>query len=75
MESEERTSDPGPQTTAGTCLNELPHEPSTVPGCSDCLSLSVARENARSVGDYSAVSDSNVKLRQHQRDKHSGYQS
>lgn len=74
MESEERTSDPGPQTTAGTCLNELPREPSAVPGCSDCLSLSAARENARSTADYSAVSDANVKLRHHQRDEHSGDQ-
>lgn len=70
MESEERTSNPWPQTTAGTRLNELPREPSAVPGCSDCLSMSVARENARSTGDYSAVSDCNVKLRQHQAEAH-----
>jgi hypothetical protein len=34
--------------------------------------LSVARENARSTADCSAVSDANVKLRQHQRDEHFG---
>ncbi|AXG78192.1 hypothetical protein DVK44_11270 [Streptomyces paludis] len=70
MESEERTPDPKPRRTAETYLTELPREPSAVPGCSTCLSLSVSRGNARSVGDYSGVSDSNVRLRQHQRDEH-----
>ncbi|KPI18051.1 SCD66.12c, hypothetical protein [Actinobacteria bacterium OK074] len=41
-----------------------------MPGCSTCLSLSVARENARSVRDYSAVSDSNVRMRLHQAEGH-----
>nr|WBO78187.1 hypothetical protein SBE_001768 [Streptomyces sp. SBE_14.2] len=53
------------QKPQGYHLAELPAEPSAVPGCSDCLSLSVSRENARSRSDYSAVSDANVELRQH----------
>lgn len=55
-------------------MSELPREPSPMPGCPVCLSQSVARQNARSTGDYSAVSDANVKLRQHQRDEHAGDQ-
>lgn len=51
-------------------LTELLAEPSAVPGCSGCLSLSVSRENARSRGDYSGVSDVNVELRQHQAEGH-----
>lgn len=51
-------------------LTDLPAEPSAVPNCSGCLSLSVSRENARSRGDYSAVSDANVQLRQHQAEAH-----
>lgn len=74
MESEERTSGPATEPTAGTCLSELPREPSPVPGCPARLSQSVARENARSGGDYSAVSDANVRMRQHQRDEHAGNQ-
>jgi len=54
----------------GTGLTELPGEPSAVPGCTDCLSLSVARENARSAGDSSAVSDANVRIRRHQAKAH-----
>ncbi|MFE7276074.1 hypothetical protein [Streptomyces sp. NPDC057623] len=46
-------------------LNEPPTEPSATPGCASCLSLVVARQNARSTGDYSAVSDVNVELRKH----------
>ncbi|ARF62113.1 hypothetical protein B1H20_12405 [Streptomyces violaceoruber] len=74
MESEERTSGPATEPPAGTCLSELPREPSPVPCCPACLSHSVARENARSGGDYSAVSDANVRMRQHQRDEHAGNQ-
>lgn len=70
MESEEETSNPGALTSGGIFLTELPPEPSTEPGCTACLSLSVARENARSTGSYSAVSDCNVKLRQHQAEAH-----
>ncbi|TLQ45535.1 hypothetical protein FEF34_23265 [Streptomyces marianii] len=70
MESEERTSDPGTNTPAGTCLSEPPREPSPEPGCADCLSISVARENARSTFDYSAVSDANVRMRQHHAEAH-----
>lgn len=51
-------------------LTELPAEPSAVPGCSHCLSCVVARENARSRGDCSAVSDRNVELRQHREAAH-----
>jgi hypothetical protein len=51
-------------------LTELPAEPSPVPGCAKCLSLVNARQNARSTGDYSAVSDCNVKLRGHQTEAH-----
>ncbi|TXS41336.1 hypothetical protein EAO75_41945 [Streptomyces sp. uw30] len=46
-------------------LTELPAEPSAAPGCAACLPLVVARQNARSSGDYSAVSDVNVELRRH----------
>ncbi len=62
------------RTPGGTCLSELPREPSPVPCCPACLSHSVARENARSGGDYSAVSDANVRMRQHQSDEHAGNQ-
>jgi hypothetical protein len=51
-------------------LSELPAEPSAKPGCSVCLPIVVARENARSRGDYSGVSDRNVELRQHQAAAH-----
>lgn len=51
-------------------LTGLLTDPSAVPGCADCLSLSVSRENARSRSDYSAVSDANVELRQHQAETH-----
>lgn len=46
-------------------LTELPAEPSAAPGCAACLSLVLARQNARSNGDYSGVSDRNVQLREH----------
>ncbi|WP_369033484.1 hypothetical protein [Streptomyces adonidis] len=65
MESEERSSDPDAKPATGKYISELSREPSPNPGCADCLSLSVARENARSIGDFSAVSDMNVKLRRH----------
>jgi hypothetical protein len=48
----------------------LPAEPSAEPGCAECLSLVVARQNARSHGDYCAVSDRNVELRAHQAEHH-----
>ncbi|MFG2815213.1 hypothetical protein [Streptomyces sp. NPDC048410] len=51
-------------------LAEFPSEPNAVPGCSACLGICVARTNARSRGDYSAVSDSNVRLRRHQAEEH-----
>lgn len=58
------------QQPQGYGLTELPTEPSAVPGCSPCLSVVVARENARSRGDYSGVSDRNVELRQHREAAH-----
>ncbi|MBZ9644968.1 hypothetical protein [Streptomyces sp. PSKA30] len=51
-------------------LTELPTEPSAEPGCAECLSFVVARQNARSIGDYSAVSDANVRMRQHHAEAH-----
>ncbi len=51
-------------------LTEPPAEPSAAPGCAGCLSLVLARQNARSSGDYSAVSDANVELRQHRAAAH-----
>ncbi|MFG3123477.1 hypothetical protein ACGFYO_15885 [Streptomyces sp. NPDC048201] len=51
-------------------LVEFPSEPSAIPGCSGCLGICVARANARSRGDYSAVSDANVRLRRHQAERH-----
>lgn len=57
-----------PQTYSG--LTELPHEPRAVPGCKRCLGLCNKRENFRSTGNYSAVSDTNVELRQHHQDDH-----
>ncbi|MGW0706680.1 hypothetical protein ACWD4G_12090 [Streptomyces sp. NPDC002643] len=47
-----------------------PTEPSAKPGCADCMSLAVARQNARSEYDYSAVSDCNVLLRRHHEEMH-----
>lgn len=52
-------------------LSEILVEPKTVPGCGACLGMCVRRENARSRGDYSAVTDANVGLRQHQAEAHS----
>ena len=46
-------------------LTEPSAEPAAEPGCAVCLSLVVGRQNARSCGDYSAVSDRNVELRGH----------
>lgn len=54
----------------GYGLNELPPEPRAVPGCSVCLDICVRRKNSRSRGDYSAISDANVKLRQHHAEAH-----
>jgi hypothetical protein len=70
MESEERTSDPETPAKIGAYQSEPPNEPSAKPSCPDCLSLSVARDNARSTGDYSAVSDANVRMRKHQTEAH-----
>ncbi|BDM66842.1 hypothetical protein HEK616_03290 [Streptomyces nigrescens] len=69
MGSEERTSDPESTASAISLMNGT-SEPSPKPGCRTCLSLSVARENARSAGNYSGVSDGNVRLRRHQAEVH-----
>lgn len=42
----------------------------TAPGCADCLSMAVAREKARLTFDHSAVSDANVRMRQHHAETH-----
>lgn len=58
------------QKPQGYDLTEWAAEPSAVPCCDACLSLVNARQNARSTGDYSAVSDRNVELRAHQAKVH-----
>ncbi|MEV0473315.1 hypothetical protein [Streptomyces prunicolor] len=58
------------QKPQGYRLAELPAEPVAEPGCASCLSLAVARRNARSLGDLSAVSDRNVELRAHRAEAH-----
>ncbi|SCD97491.1 hypothetical protein GA0115241_1085234 [Streptomyces sp. DpondAA-D4] len=68
MESEERT-DSETSTPAISLLEGL-SEPSPEPGCRACLSLSVSRENARSTGNHSGVSDCDVRLRRHQVEAH-----
>lgn len=45
-------------------------EPKPVAGCGHCLGIALTRTNARSVGDYSKVSDANVVLRTHLREDH-----
>ena len=60
----------GTQKPHGYGLTELPPEPKAAPGCSACLGICVRRENSRSVGDYSAVSDANVELRRHRAEAH-----
>ncbi|GHA21006.1 hypothetical protein GCM10010329_50560 [Streptomyces spiroverticillatus] len=51
-------------------LKEPRLEPTPIPGCGGCLSICVRRENCRSVGDFSGVSDCNVELREHQDARH-----
>lgn len=70
MESERKTLESGDLAAGWPYLTELSREPSLVPGCAKCLSLVNARQNARSTGDYSAVSDCNVELRAHQAKAH-----
>lgn len=61
-----------PKTTiTGPVHLMAPHrEPEPVASCRECLGHAVTRTNARSVGDYSKVSDANVVLRTHLRDDH-----
>lgn len=60
-----------PKTTAER-VNLLfpPQEPDPVAGCQECLGIAVTRTNARSVRNYSKVSDANVVLRTHLREEH-----
>jgi hypothetical protein len=62
MEGEKEVAEFGPA--------RLSAEPRAASGCGPCLSISTRRLNARSRGDYSAVSDANVELRRHQADAH-----
>lgn len=48
----------------------FPSEPEAVPGCGVCLGVCASRENARSRGDHSGVSDANVELRRHRAEAH-----
>lgn len=59
-----------PQKPQGYGLTELPAEPSAAQACGTCLDICVRRANARSRGDYSAVSDANVDLVRHQAEAH-----
>jgi hypothetical protein len=70
MESERNTSASGTPAVRWDSAPVLTQEPSPMPGCPECLSFSVAGKNARSTGDYSAVSDMNVTLRRHQDEAH-----
>lgn len=58
------------QEPQGYGLTELPPEPRAVSGCAVCLGICVRRDNSRSRGDYSGVSDANVELRQHHTEVH-----
>ncbi|WP_055529427.1 hypothetical protein [Streptomyces graminilatus] len=46
--------------------------PAPVDGCETCRGFAARRSAARAEFDYSAVSDSNVRLRAHLLDEHSG---
>ncbi|MGW4224596.1 hypothetical protein ACWEG1_14185 [Streptomyces bauhiniae] len=70
MESNERSADTEALAGSFACLSGPPSEPTAHPGCGECLSFSVARQNARSTGDYSAVSDANVLMRRHHMEAH-----
>ncbi len=54
----------------GSTLSPFEGEPALVPGCSECLGFANRRQNARSVSDYSAVTDANVCLRRHLAEQH-----
>jgi hypothetical protein len=45
---------------------KLPAEwPTPRPGCAECAALDAQRSDAQSAGDFSLVSDCNVKMRRH----------
>jgi hypothetical protein len=53
-------------TTATSYLLQMPAAPpKPTPCCVVCTSLDRQRSNARAVGDYSRVSDCNVRMRAH----------
>jgi hypothetical protein len=59
------------KTMTGPVHLALPsQEPDPVGSCRECLGIVVTRTNARSVGDYSKVSDANVVLRTHLLEAH-----
>lgn len=39
--------------------------PKPVPGCHECLRLATVRLNARTSGDYTTVTDCDIKIRKH----------
>ncbi|MCP9959836.1 MULTISPECIES: hypothetical protein [Streptomyces] len=43
----------------------LEPEPVSVEGCAGCAELADVRDRARAVGDMTAVSDCNVRMRRH----------
>ncbi|WP_409472862.1 hypothetical protein [Streptomyces sp. HC307] len=45
--------------------------PQPVPGCAHCDNIAMDRDRAHANGNGSAVSDCNVRLRRHLKDKHS----
>jgi hypothetical protein len=60
------------QNTVSDVVDQLfpPVRPEPVPGCKECLGITVKGANARSIGDHSRVSDANVVLRTHLREDH-----
>ncbi|MFF3844656.1 hypothetical protein [Streptomyces sp. NPDC002328] len=53
-------------TVAVSYLLQLPTAPpSPVPGCTTCAALAEKRAAAQAKGDYSKVSDCNVRMRRH----------
>ncbi|MCC2279062.1 hypothetical protein LKL35_27075 [Streptomyces sp. ET3-23] len=55
-----------------TTMSSAPHlgmpslePPKPVLGCHECLRLATARLNARSEGDYTTVTDCDIKIRKH----------
>lgn len=54
-------------TTASSYLLQMPPvRPKPVAGCARCAALAQQRTRALAVGDYSRVSDCNVRMRRHE---------